>query len=335
MRLLAARIGWSGPARRALNVSAVPFSFEPKRGRVISIRGEPPCTATGARRARPARCRLVRFIYCVFSEIVLISSRPASCRGTYASSRNVEVGCDGRDGCARRAWPARTAKSCGPGLSTLRSSPWSLLDGARGRWGQKSPIPRESTKDTVKTIAQGRPECTGRACGSCPVHFLTHGGHGCGQHPVFPAPSVFIGGTCIVATRARCAARLLSHVPGCLRCEAVFLHRRLGQAVTRAARHGADPGPIRRGGRGLAMSHDRPAPHCSLWLWIPAFAGMTAVDLVRAHHLTGVIASEAKQSRNASAETVWIASAQGRLAMTVDGVRPPNPRCRPGERRDP
>src|SRR3954454_13679794 len=35
---------------------------------------------------------------------------------------NVEVGCDGRDCCARRAQPSRTAKSCGPGLSTLRSA---------------------------------------------------------------------------------------------------------------------------------------------------------------------------------------------------------------------
>lgn len=40
---------------------------------------------------------------CCFSEIVLISLHPASCRGTYASSRYVEVGCGGRDACARRA----------------------------------------------------------------------------------------------------------------------------------------------------------------------------------------------------------------------------------------
>src|SRR3954447_20334692 len=37
----------------------------------------------------------------VFPESMLISLQPASCRGTYASSRNVEVGRDGRDCCAR------------------------------------------------------------------------------------------------------------------------------------------------------------------------------------------------------------------------------------------
>jgi len=43
--------------------------------------------------------------YCsfVFPENVVVYAYPASCRGTYASSRYVEVGCDGRDGCARRA----------------------------------------------------------------------------------------------------------------------------------------------------------------------------------------------------------------------------------------
>jgi hypothetical protein len=38
-------------------------------------------------------------------------------------------------------------------------------------------------------IAQGRPECPARTCGSCPVHYFTHGGHGCERHPAFPAPS--------------------------------------------------------------------------------------------------------------------------------------------------
>src|ERR1700719_3033475 len=50
----------------------------------------------------------------------------ASCldeEGRYGqSSRHVRRGCDGRGGHVRRTWLARTAKSRGPGLPTLRSS---------------------------------------------------------------------------------------------------------------------------------------------------------------------------------------------------------------------
>ena len=48
---------------------------------------------------------------------------PSRCRGTYArSSRYVRRGCDGRECHVGRTWPARTRKSCGPGLPTLRPS---------------------------------------------------------------------------------------------------------------------------------------------------------------------------------------------------------------------
>jgi hypothetical protein len=47
----------------------------------------------------------------------------------------------------------RTAKSCGPGAPTLVSSFAGFS--ARRRW-QKSPVTGESTKETVKTIAQGK-----------------------------------------------------------------------------------------------------------------------------------------------------------------------------------
>ncbi len=88
--------------------------------------------------------------------------------------------------------------------------------------------------------------------------------------------------------------------------------------MTRKARRGADPGPILRGGRGVARSNDGPASNEVLWLWIPAFAGMTAVVAAGAQYITGVIASEAKQSR-AARETLdcFVASL---LAMTEFGV---------------
>jgi hypothetical protein len=52
----------------------------------------------------------------------------------------------------------RTAKSCGLGAPTLASSLPELFAGRR--W-QKSPVTGESTKETVKTIAQGRPGYSG------------------------------------------------------------------------------------------------------------------------------------------------------------------------------
>src|SRR6266481_3377857 len=49
-------------------------------------------------------------------------------------------------------------------------------------------VTEESTKDTVKTIAQGRPDDLAEPVVTPPA-FLLQAGHGCGQHPAFPAPS--------------------------------------------------------------------------------------------------------------------------------------------------
>jgi hypothetical protein len=56
------------------------------------------------------------------------------------SSRHVRRGCDGRGGHVRRTWPARTAKSRGPGLPTLRSSSWEAS--FSGATGARKPGPR-------------------------------------------------------------------------------------------------------------------------------------------------------------------------------------------------
>jgi hypothetical protein len=83
-----------------------------------------------------------------------IPRRPASQRGGSRSSRT-------RGGMrwtllARKdeACLRRTAKSCGPDAPTLESSWWRQL---RQRGWQTSPVTRESTKETVKTIARGMP----------------------------------------------------------------------------------------------------------------------------------------------------------------------------------
>ncbi len=44
--------------------------------------------------------------------------------------------------------------------------------------GAREPIPRESTKDTVKTVARGRPGLSGCTCGTCRLHSFEQAGHG-------------------------------------------------------------------------------------------------------------------------------------------------------------
>jgi hypothetical protein len=65
----------------------------------------------------------------------------------------------------------------------------------RLRWWQESPVTRESTKETVKTIAQGRPDRSGEpvVTYSYAFHFRIRG-CGCIGHPAFPAPSVLSRG---------------------------------------------------------------------------------------------------------------------------------------------
>jgi hypothetical protein len=83
----------------------------------------------------------------------------------------------------------RTAKSCGPDAPTLASSVRKML--RRRRW-QQSPVTGESTKETVKTIAQGRPDCSGEPVVTMLVcfYFCTRG-CGCGRASGFPCALCF------------------------------------------------------------------------------------------------------------------------------------------------
>jgi len=72
---------------------------------------------------------------------------------------------------------------------------------SRGRRGQESPVPGESTKETVKTIAQGMPVDLAEPV-VLPPAFLLQAGHGWGHHPAFPAPSSFPEGEVTCNTRA-------------------------------------------------------------------------------------------------------------------------------------
>jgi hypothetical protein len=76
-------------------------------------------------------------------------------RGVSRSSRTLGAGCGGR-GCAiDEQRVRRTAKSCGPDAPALASS---LQNHSQATVTIK-PVTGESAKETVKTIAQGRPDC--------------------------------------------------------------------------------------------------------------------------------------------------------------------------------
>jgi hypothetical protein len=88
----------------------------------------------------------------------------------------------------------RTAKSCGPDIPTLMSSGDNAY-ALRLRWWQKSPVTKESAKETVKTIAQGMLGETGVTVVTCSCAFyFSHARlRVLAAHPAFPAPSCFRG----------------------------------------------------------------------------------------------------------------------------------------------
>jgi hypothetical protein len=79
-----------------------------------------------------------------------------------------------RSGRARRTAPMRTVKSCGPGTRCWcqvsrrfwRPDRAREAFNPRGDGDKKELVAGESTKDPVKTIAQGRPDDPGYTCGS-------------------------------------------------------------------------------------------------------------------------------------------------------------------------
>ena len=114
------------------------------------------------------------------------------------------AGCDGRGCAADERRVKRTAKSCGPDAPTLASSPQEakLLRAMVA----KKPGHQGEHEAAVKTIAQGRPGCSGEpvvTC-SCALFFCTRG-CGCIARPAFPAP--FVWGMKIHGQLGRCASR--------------------------------------------------------------------------------------------------------------------------------
>jgi hypothetical protein len=78
-------------------------------------------------------------------------------RGVSRSSRTLGAGCDGRFRCERRTHRRRTAKSCGSGVPTLTLS-WRRCFGIAPITETESPVSGKSAKETVKTVARGKPD---------------------------------------------------------------------------------------------------------------------------------------------------------------------------------
>jgi hypothetical protein len=86
----------------------------------------------------------------------------------------------------------RTAKSCGPGLSMLRSTR-SNASHCAGMVTTK-PDHQGEPEGNRKTIRAGKAGVAGQTCGDLLVcFFICTRGCGCGWHPAFPAPSAFGG----------------------------------------------------------------------------------------------------------------------------------------------
>ena len=101
----------------------------------------------------------------------LRASRPDQ-EGRFAIVTNVGSGCDGRVGAARRAASSRTAKSCGPDVSTLISS---RRNASRGDGGKKARSPERARSKPLKPIAQEKPDRFGGpvVTNSCLLFFDT------------------------------------------------------------------------------------------------------------------------------------------------------------------
>jgi hypothetical protein len=108
-----------------------------------------------------------------------VSAVPAHKRGVSRSSRTLGTGCDGR-GSVRRNFCARRMMQLADGevVWSWRSDAGAKFAGLNEsgdrRW-QPSMVTGESTKDTVKTIAQGRPDDPARTCGYAACFFAARG----------------------------------------------------------------------------------------------------------------------------------------------------------------
>jgi len=101
----------------------------------------------------------------------------------------------------------RTAKSCGPDISTLISS-WRRCFGIASVTVTRKPDHRGEHEAAVKTVAQETPDDPALPVVTCScAFFFAREAAGAARHPAFPAPSSSEGFT--------------SHYPGAIRVAAM------------------------------------------------------------------------------------------------------------------
>jgi hypothetical protein len=87
-----------------------------------------------------------KYFASIFQKFVIFSRGPAPAGGALRDRHGRwardAMDVSGRSACAQTNDADADVKSCGPGLPTLRLS-WRMM--IRRRWGQQSPVPREST----------------------------------------------------------------------------------------------------------------------------------------------------------------------------------------------
>ncbi len=123
--------------------------------------------------------------------------------------------CDGRVSLQRDHSRGRTAMHARSSRAVLAPRCWCPAAERAKRivaHGGQKPAHRGEREAAVKTIAQGGPGVFGQTCGTCRLHFFSQAGHGRGQRPAFPAPSVVEEGEAISRARAQPAAGLRTHV---------------------------------------------------------------------------------------------------------------------------
>ncbi len=132
-------------------------------------------------------------------------------RGVSRSSRTLNAGCGGRT--SPSAILARTNGVCADGevvwswRSDAGAKVVKTLSRLTGDGGNQAWSPRRARRKPLKPLRR-----EGRLFGSylwfLPRAFHSHGGHGCGQHPAFPAPSLNREGESFAKLGRAGAARL-------------------------------------------------------------------------------------------------------------------------------
>ncbi|MDD1527804.1 hypothetical protein C7U92_12880 [Bradyrhizobium sp. WBOS7] len=116
----------------------------------------------------------------------------------------------------------------------LAAQPGTHISHLHGDGGNSATLPEESTKDTVKTIAQGRPGDRHHLSSTPCAFSRTRGTSGASRRPAFPAPLLSKRAEADSNARAKQAARMSSHVH---RHKSVSCPGRSAASLRRCAAH--------------------------------------------------------------------------------------------------